>query len=328
MAWLSVKMPISDIINYEPTNNMLWQGRADSLPGVRFFQHVQCVDVRSYKIQDVQQTVLIGFCCDEGIRRNEGRLGAKLGPDALREQLAKLACHSEQQFIDAGNIVCPDGQLEIAQQQFAKLVSHCHQNTLKTIAFGGGHEMAWAHFCGLTSHYPKIGIINFDAHFDIRPIPNGQHGTSGTPFWQIKQYCQQAQLPFDYCCLGIQPIANTKSLFDRAHDWNVRYLTAEQINEENYAWQTAFLDEFMLHHDYLYLSICLDVFAECVAPGVSAPQATGLNPWQVLPLLKYISQTGKVVSLDIAELSPPLDHEQKTSRLAAVIIAEILNLKE
>ena len=326
-------MKLANILNYETTKQALWTGRKDSLPGERFFQHVQCVDIRSYSLQlnssnSLQQPIMLGFCSDEGIRRNGGRIGAKAGPNQLREQLAKLACHSGKQFIDIGNIVCHDDQLETAQQQFAKLISHCHQQGMKTIAFGGGHEMAWGHFSGLTSHYPKIGIINFDAHFDIRPIDDGQYGTSGTPFWQIKQHCQQHQLPFDYCCLGIQSLANTNSLFERAHDWRVKYLTAEQMSTERYAYQTAFLDEFMLHHDYLYLSICLDVFADSCAPGVSAPQAVGITPWQAIPLLKYIVQTGKVVSIDIAELSPPLDQDKKTSRLAAAIIAALLNLKE
>lgn len=319
---------LTDLSCYEVTNQSLWQGRKDSLPGERFYQHVQCVDIQVHSMEGTQQPVLLGFSCDEGVRRNDGRTGAKLGPNKLREQLAKLACHSNQQFLDVGNIVCHNDQLELAQQQFANLISHCHQHGIKTVAFGGGHEIAWAHFSGLTKHYPKIGIINFDAHFDVRPLQNGQYGTSGTPFWQIKQYCKQHQLPFDYCCLGIQSIANTTSLFHTAHDWQVSYLTAEQINQENIAWQTAFLDEFMLDHEHIYLSICLDVFAECYAPGVSAPQPLGLNPWQALPLLKYIAQSGKVVSIDIAELSPPLDEEHKTSKLAAVLIAELLNLEE
>ncbi len=319
---------LNHIDNYEPTSQSLWKGRADSLPGERFFQHVQCVDIRSCSLSSLQQPVILGFCCDEGIRRNGGRVGAKAGPDALRGQLAKLACHCRDQFFDIGNIVCHDGELEAAQQQFAALLSQCHQHGLKTIAFGGGHEIAWAHFKGLAAHYPKIGIINFDAHFDIRPLKDGKYGTSGTPFWQIKQHCQQEKRPFDYCCLGIQDIANTRSLFERARDWQINYLSAEQMAKESFAWQTAFLDEFMRGQDSIYLSLCLDVFAECFAPGVSAPQATGLSPWQALPLLKYIVQTGKVVSMDIAELSPLLDQEQKTSRLAAVIIAELLNLKE
>lgn len=312
--------------NYTPANPKLWQGRKDSLAGERFFQHVECLDIRSHPIKGSKKTVFLGFCSDAGIRRNQGRIGAKEGPNAIRQQLAKLACHSNQQFLDIGNIHCDHDLLESSQDQFAKLLSYCHQQGLKTIAFGGGHEIAWGHFSGLVPHYPKIGIINFDAHFDLRSLSNDKSGTSGTPFFQIKQYCEDNNLAFDYCCLGIQPSGNTTSLFKRAHDWRVNYLTAEQINTQQLTKQTAFLDQFMQHHDYLYLTICLDVFAECVAPGVSAPQALGLQPWQALPLLKYIVQSGKVVSIDVAELSPPLDLERKTSRLAAAIIAELLNL--
>lgn len=313
------------LLNYESTEPSLWQGRKDSLPGERFFQHVSLVDLNNQPLAESSNaTILLGFCSDEGIRRNEGRIGAKSGPFAIREQLAKLACHSQQQFLDLGNIIC-DQDLEDAQRQFAELISYCHQQGYKTAAFGGGHEIAWGHFRGLTSHYPKLGVINFDAHFDLRPLKDGRFATSGTPFRQIAEYCLQNQLPFDYCCLGIQNIANTQSLFDCAKELKVSYLSTEQINQESFAWQTAFLDEFLLRHDYIYLSLCLDVFAECFAPGVSAPQATGLMPWQTLPLLKYILQTGKVVSLDVAELSPPLDEGKKTARLAASLVAELLD---
>lgn len=316
---------LNNLLNYEPTEQAVWQGRKDSLLGERFFQHVRLLDIRNQPLNKTQQgIVILGFCSDEGIRRNEGRVGAKLGPIQLREQLAKLSCHSNKQFIDIGNIAC-DNKLEIAQEQFASVISLCHQQGYKTLAFGGGHEIAWGHFRGLTPHYPKLGIINFDAHFDLRPLKEGRYATSGTPFRQIAQHCLQNQLPFDYCCLGIQKRANTQSLFDYAHELNVSYLNAEQINEESFSRQLAFLDHFILNHEHIYLSLCLDVFAECFAPGVSAPQAMGLTPQQALPLLKYILQTGKVISLDVAELSPPLDQGQKTARLAASLVAELLD---
>lgn len=313
---------LADILNYEPSSLSLWQGRKDSLAGERFFQQVRLQDIRSTSLEP-HQKVILGFCSDEGIRRNEGRQGAKQGPGVLREYLAKLASHHPLSLVDIGNIICED-DLELAQAQLAKLIHYCHQQSCQTIALGGGHEIAWGHFAGLTAQYPKLGIINFDAHFDLRPLSRANYGTSGTPFWQIEQYCQQNHLPFNYCCVGIQGPANTKSLFATAQQFNVQYLPAEQINSTSFAWQTAFLDEFILNNDAIYLSICMDVFAESVAPGVSAPQALGLLPWQVLPLLKYIMQTGKVVSFDIAELSPPLDTKQQTARLAAMILAELL----
>lgn len=310
---------------YDAPSDTLWQGRKDSLPNERFFQTVQLIDLNTQTIPDSGKgTIILGFESDEGVRRNEGRTGARTGPDAIRRQLGKLAAHHAKPLIDIGNIVCQDRQLESAQDQFAALMTHCHRLGYKTLALGGGHEIAWAHYQGLAPVYPDIGIINFDAHFDLRP--KKPSATSGTPFWQIQQYCHTHALNFNYCCLGVQPAANTKALFDSAHEHHVSYLTADEMTEESIAWQKAFLDDFILRHEHLYVTLCLDVMAESYAPGVSAPQPLGLRPDQVLRLLKYITQTGKVVSLDIAELSPPLDKEQQTARLAANMLAKFLNL--
>lgn len=308
---------------YLPPNPVLWQGRMDSLPHERFFQQVQCVDARNTVLPQTPSQIMLGFCSDEGIRRNLGRVGAKAGPDQIRTMLGKLAYHAANTIIDIGNISCDNHDLESAQQAFAEWIAYCHQQGHTTLALGGGHEIAWAHFSGLTKQYPKLGIINIDAHFDLRPLQNNL-GNSGTPFFQIATFCQENNRPFHYACLGIQPVANTKSLFQQAHVLKVPYLTAEQLQTESLAWHIAFLDDFLSQHEHIYLSICLDVFAEAFAPGVSAPQALGLNPKATLPLLKYITQTGKVVGLDIAEFSPPWDQADKTARLAATMLAELL----
>ena len=309
---------------YLSPDSSFWRGRNDSLPQERFFQVTDFVDLKTQHISKSQSdNIILGFCCDEGVKRNLGRPGAKLGPNAIRHALAKLPVHSKRQFTDIGNVMCENHNLEASQQALGELVSLCHQQEKKTIVLGGGHEIAWGHYQGLHAHYNKLGIINFDAHFDLRPLLTGDSGSSGTPFLQIANHCQKNQYQFDYCCVGIQALANTSSLFAKAEELNVSYISAEEINQKSFAWQSAFLDDFILRQEAIYLSICLDVFAECYAPGVSAPQAMGITPWQALPLLKYVMQSGKVVSIDIAELAPPLDQGQKTARLAANIMAEL-----
>ena len=315
-----------NLSNYRAANPSLWQGRNDTVGEERFFQKTTFLNQPSDLISTDKKTVFLGFASDAGIKRNQGRLGAKLGPDQIKTQLAKLPCSNNKSYLDLGTIICEEDELEIAQSQFAELISLCHQQGHQTVAFGGGHEIAWGHYQGLASHYSKLGIINFDAHFDIRPYQKNQPGTSGTPFSQIADWCGENKRRFDYCCLGIQKMGNTNPLFKRAAELKINYLSAEDLYEKNLAWHLAFLDDFMLNLDHIYLTICLDVLAECYAPGVSAPQPLGITPWQMLPLLKYIVQSGKVVSLDVAELSPPLDQEQKTARLAALIIAELLHI--
>ncbi|KTD60277.1 formimidoylglutamase [Legionella santicrucis] len=311
--------------NYHHPNSALWQGRKDTIKAERFFQKIIFPKQQTDLITKEKKTIFLGFASDAGVKRNLGRPGAKLGPDHIKTQLAKLPCSLDKEFLDLGNITCEEDELEKAQSQFANLISFCHQQGHQTIALGGGHEIAWAHYQGLAPHYSKLGIINFDAHFDLRPYQKNQPGTSGTPFSQIAAYCNENKQNFNYCCLGIQKMGNTDSLFQQANALNVHYLTAEEIYANSLAWHLAFLDDFMLNLEHIYLTICLDVLAESFAPGVSAPQPLGLTPWQILPLLKYIIQSGKVVSFDIAELSPPLDHEQKTVRLAALIIAELIH---
>lgn len=314
-----------DLSNYQHPNPSLWQGRSDTVDAERFFQKISFPELEEELITAEKKTIFLGFSSDAGVTRNKGRPGAGLGPDQIKIQLAKLPCATNKIYVDLGSVICKEDELELAQSQFADLISFCHQNGHQTIAFGGGHEIAWAHYQGLAPHYSKLGIINFDAHFDLRPYKNGDLGTSGTPFSQIAAWCEEQQRKFDYCCLGIQKMGNTSSLFQRAAELNVSYLSAEDFHDKGLAWHFAFLDDFLLNQDHIYLTICLDVFAECFAPGVSAPQPLGLAPWQIIPLLKYIMQSGKVVSLDIAELSPPLDQEQRTARLAALIIAELLH---
>lgn len=313
------------LTHYRIADPTLWQGREDTA-NERFFQNIQFINDPQDLVNQPPKTVLVGFASDEGVVRNQGRPGAAQGPDAIRTQLAKLPFASTQQLVDLGSIGCDNCDLEAAQGQFAELISFCHQQGHFTIGLGGGHEIAWAHYQGLAAHYPKLGIINFDAHFDLRPHQANQPGNSGTPFSQIAAYCQEKKRPFDYCCVGIQQWGNTPSLFQKAAELNTSYLSAEQLSMLPFEQQIAFLDAFTHDKEHLYLTICLDVLAECFAPGVSAPQALGLTPWQILPLLKHLIRSGKVVSFDIAELAPPLDQDKKTARLAALIIAELLHI--
>jgi formiminoglutamase len=264
---------------------------------------------------------LLGFACDEGVRRNNGRVGASLGPKSFREALKKINWHTHEKppFIDFGDVTCHDGDLEFAQQELSKKVLTLLQSQQKSLVIGGGHETAFGHFCGLSKYLgvKNIGIINFDAHFDLRPVLENNLGTSGTPFLQIAHERKAKNLEFDYLVLGIQPFSNSDSLFKTAQDLKVTSVLAENLEQEAPVQIKAMLER----HEFIYLSICLDVFAESAAPGVSAPQALGLLPSQILPLLKQIKHSQKVIGLDIVELAPAYDRQDTTAKLAASLAA-------
>lgn len=317
---------------YQPPDQAQWQGRADLPSASCFFQIIHMLDLTKTTawpaLSDQTNFVLVGFCCDEGIRRNLGRTGATEGPHAIRQALAKLPVHKHHfQLFDAGNITCTDGDLETSQAALRDVVTMLLSKKMTPIVLGGGHEVAWGHYQGIAQAFPEknLGIINFDAHFDMRPMLEGHKGSSGTPFLQIAEMHHANKRRLDYNCVGIQHTGNIQSLFDTAKKFDTKILYADDLHQGHSGITVDFIDRIIDQNEKVYLSLCLDVFASAFAPGVSATQPLGLYPWHIIPMIRALAASGKVISYDIAELSPQHDIANNTAKLAATLIYEFIH---
>ena len=311
---------------YQAGDAKQWSGRVDTEQDIRIHQQVSPMDLNA-QWDSARVAAIIGFCSEEGVRRNKGRVGAADGPVALRKALSNFAWHFPQDFelVDSGNVRCSDGNLEEAQDALAEAVSQLLRKGAFPLVLGGGHETAWGSYLGLRRAIgagAKIGIVNIDAHFDLRtPI---EQGNSGTPFWQMADWAKKHSAKFSYLCLGINPTGNTRSLFDVANTLGVEYLTTDQLSLLPHNSIPQQLRQFVQIHDYVYLSIDVDAFDAAFAPGVSAPASLGLYPLQALPWLNYIAASGKLVLCDVCELNPSYDIDQRTAKLGASLVYRIL----
>lgn len=314
------------LFNYRAPNLKNWSGRLDSNRPERFYQVIKLIDFNSTNITQLDQPgfALIGFACDAGVKRNFGRPGAKDGPEEFRKIFGNLALTTKTiNIYDLGDILCPGIEVETAQEDLSTIVSWTLNQKLLPIIIGGGHELSFGGYLGASNTRPaNIGIINFDAHFDLRPIKSNK-SHSGNSFTQIASWCKKNNRAFDYLVLGIQPAANTFSLYEKAKELNVSFLEAEYLF--SYPEQAQIiLEKFLSTQSHIYFSLCMDVFSQALAPGVSAPQSLGLWPQQVLPFINQIIDSGKLVCFDIAEYSPPLDINNQTGKLCASIIHALL----
>lgn len=306
----------------------LWQGRIDSeVDSPRWHQRIQPLAADS-----APGLALLGFACDEGVRRNQGRIGAVNGPQAMRKALANLAWHRHGAAYDAGDVLCADGDLDSAQARLGHNVCALLDAGHLPIVLGGGHEVAFGSWQGLAAHLagsssqiaasrmaaPRIGIINFDAHFDLRD-PAHVH-SSGTPFAQIAEDCAARGWPFTYACLGVSRASNTRALFRRAAELNVLVREDHEIREASLAAIRAELQVFIAGCDAVYLTIDIDVLPACEAPGVSAPAARGVPLALLEPLLEDVRDSGKLRLIDLAELNPEHDIDSRTAKVAARLI--------
>lgn len=314
-----------------------WQGRDDSASeGDAAKRWHQCIvgvpplggnaidrrDAGRLKPVLQQGIALLGFPSDEGVRRNQGRTGAAFAPRALRQALAPLAWHQSTSIYDAGDVVFHEQQLEAGQRALGCAVAEVLQRGHLPLVLGGGHETAWGTFQGLVQErrWDKLGIINIDAHFDLRPSSVAH---SGTPFAQMAEWCAAHQLPFHYLPIGISRPGNTAALWERAKVLGVNCIIDIEMSCSRYQEALPRLMNFIQEMDALYLSIDLDVLPASVMPSVSAPAGLGVALEVILEVIQLIAATGKLIAADVVEYNPTLDREGITVRTAARIIWEL-----
>ncbi len=316
---------------YLPPDPTIWQGRVDMPADSCFYQHVQPLNLFTQKLPKGEQLAfaIVGFKCDEGIQRDLGRTGAFEGPMAIRHRLAKLPIQKPAiQCYDVGNITCTDHDLESSQESLAEVIAQLLEQQIHPIVIGGGHEMAWGHYQGIARSYSpttRLGIINFDAHFDLHPMQPSHRASATTAFYQIAEAHEIGKRHLDYNCIGIQHAGNIRQSFEIAKQFKVKMILADDLHQGLREKCFDFVDRVIDENEIIYLSLSLDVFSPAFAPGVSTIQPLGLDPWHVIPLIRQAASSGKVISYDIAEHVPRYDIDHRTAKLAATLIYEIIH---
>lgn len=321
---------------YSNTLHGTWKGRNDGGdPAVqRWHQRIITVNLIEELIPVApsggKSIALIGFACDEGVLRNGGRVGAKDGPLCFRQACGNLPVHfdDEMLFIDLGDIICETEAMEEAQAELANLVELALYYGYQPLVIGGGHEVTYGHYTGICKHIAEndsLGIINFDAHFDLRN-PKGGLTNSGTGFFEIAADCRSENKPFNYLAIGIQQNSNTRQLYQTAEELGAKYIPGSGFSVRYAQEILSTIENFIHKSTHIYLTIDLDVFASSVAPGVSAPAYSGLYPDPFFfTCLQLIINSKKIISMDIAEYNPIYDPEHSTAKLAAALAFNLLS---
>lgn len=315
------------------SSSPLWSGRVDG-EGAEHRRWHQSVVVASP--DSGATTAIVGFASDAGVARNQGRVGAAEAPSTLRSTLASLSFPGEVGDVeDAGDIVVAGDALEEGQAALGERVAGLLDDSRFVTVLGGGHETAFGSYLGLAgskllsgavdepagSRPKRLGILNLDAHFDLR---REDRPTSGTPFLQIAEAEVAAGREFHYAIVGISRPNNTRTLFDTADRLGVRYLLDEESQAEDLSRVVRFVDEFAELVDVLYLTVDLDVLPASVAPGVSAPAGFGV-PYPVIRAAAIAAaETGKLALADVVELNPTFDVDGRTARSAARLIHDVV----
>ncbi|MFD1737270.1 formimidoylglutamase [Bacillus salitolerans] len=198
-----------------------------------------------------------------------------------------------------------------------------HPN-LTPIILGGDHSITAPSFKALTkSRNGRVGIIQFDAHHDLRNLQDGGP-SNGTPFRNlIDSGVLQGENLFQ---IGIRSFSNGKTYTSFARESGVTIYSMDDIREKGILpIVKSCLEKLKSKVDYIYISLDMDVMDQAFAPGCPAIGPDGMDTPMIKQAIQYISRQPEVIGLDIVEIDPTLDYRDMTSRLAAYLLLTFIS---
>lgn len=272
------------------------------------------------------ETVVLGLPYDGGI---PSRPGARFGPAAIRRALGAFGSFDGERDLaavtDLGDLALPTTSGQAAHARIEEASRGIFAAGARPVFLGGDHGITGSLVRGLAAARPelRLALVTVDAHLDMREYEDETTLSSGTPF---RRALETRILAGDrVAMIGIRRFANSRYYLDWAREHGIHLFTADDVAERGpIAVARDALALAAEDADAIYLSVDLDAADASVAPGVSAPGIGGLTAREVIDLVRAIGLDSRLVGADLMETSPPYDVDDRTAKLAARLLLELL----
>lgn len=275
------------------------------------------------------QIGILGIPFDKAIIDGGGRAGAKLGPFAVRQQIASygatfdIECEidfSDLEIVDFGDVEVT-GNTEETHSRVISIANELLSKGITLVVLGGGHDLSYATIKALADFYGKIGGINIDAHLDVRELKDGRIITSGTPFRRLLE--EKIIRVGNFYEVGARGVCNSYRHFRYLRDIGVEIMTLIKFRKNIQANMKSVMEKVSLGSDAVFVSLDIDAMAQCHASGSSAPSPDGFNPEEIKMIAFEAGRNHRVRLFEIMEYNPVYvyDFDKLTARLIVDILA-------
>ena len=251
------------------------------------------------------------------------RSGSRLGPGALRDMSANLELYSIRTGVDLETVRVHDmGDVDIVEsleetlERVGTVVKELNSKGKIPIMAGGEHSITKP---AVESFSGNVGVVNFDAHLDMRNEFLGEKLSHATFMRRLSEKIG----PDHIMEVGIR--AFSKNELDFCKKSNVKTITPLEIRKDGVAKTGARISSFLSSFSQSYVTIDIDVLDPAFAPGVGNPEPDGISTDELLTLVSS-SMVRNIVGLDLVEVSPALDNGQTAAAGARIIFEAIAAL--
>lgn len=163
----------------------------------------------------------------------------------------------------------------------------------RPLILGGEHSLTIAAAKAIASKNISFGIIQFDAHADLRDT------YEGNPFSHACVMRRIWDMGIPFFQVGVRSLSEAENTFRLRQ--NISFLDAEAIHQYGIPRETVLPPDFPKN---IYLSFDVDCLDPAVMPATGTPEPGGINWPQTIDLLKKLTCSRKVIGADVVELAP------------------------
>lgn len=226
--------------------------------------------------------------------------GAGEGPYHLLNASFELECLDEETLTDWRHLgihtvsgVFPTQEPEKAVEEIEAAAGRYLVDDRFLFSVGGDHAITIGLSRAAASRYPDLGVLQLDAHLDLRDHWNGSRYNHACV---MRRIAEDARLPFVQ--VGIRSFCPEEFDYIKAHHLYPFY--AHNLNPADNSWMD---DVVYALPDNVYITIDLDGLDPAIVPGTGTPVPGGLTYRQVVELIRKVGTEKNVVAADINELA-------------------------
>jgi agmatinase len=244
--------------------------------------------------------------------------GADKGPEAIIHASANMELYdieTNSQVYMNGIYTTPPILESLSPEKMVAEVEKNVATQIKknkfTAVIGGEHSVTIGAIQAHAKHYKNLSILQLDAHSDLRDKYNNSKYNHACVMARAKELCPIVQVGIRSMDTSeINNMDMSRVFFAKDIHKNTNWI--EQVNKK--------LTE------NVYITIDLDVFDPSIMPSTGTPEPGGMLWYDVLELLKVISQEKNIVGVDVVELCPN-EQNKAPDFMAAKLIYKLLSYK-
>lgn len=202
----------------------------------------------------------------------------------------ELECNTAESGIATLKPLVVDDVPEVLVEELRKSCAKVLKDGKFPVVLGGEHSISLGLLLALKDFYKDVSVLQLDAHADLRDEYGGSRYSHACIMRRIREHASAVQV-------GIRSYSDDEVIVVKKERKNIFF--ASDMHKKD------FTSEIVSRlGKNVFVTFDVDVFDPSIMPSTGTPEPGGLGWYEVLRILREVSEKRNIVGFDAVELAP------------------------